>query len=207
MSSPFELTPAEHVLDLAFQALGITCGARVAVAWRREGDQLRLVLGRPVHAYLLGSVEGVWVESRQTLEQGQAVRDASGVYLPLMQEQACVGLLALDIDPARTDRAQRTYVETLLESIRQAVVDSARQERYWPLGSALTQPDALERVERAQLQLTLERCEWNVSWAARELQLSKQALYQRMQKYAISRPRPARQGFAVRPQRRLVEGN
>jgi hypothetical protein len=203
MSRPFELSPAEQVLDLAFQALSLNCGARICAAWRREGQRLHLVLGRPVNSYLLGAVEGVWSESRESLTRGQTVREAGGAFVPLLDDEGeCVGLLALDVDPERADSAQRACVAAMVDSIRQAVVDAGPQERVWPLDPTLAGSDAFERLERAQLITALEHCDWNVSWAARALGVTKQALYRRMHKHAVVRPRPARQGFAVRPLRR-----
>lgn len=203
MIRPFELSPAEQVLDLAFQALSLNCGARICAAWRREGPRVYLVLGRPIHSYLLGAAEGVWSEAREALERGQTVRQAGGTFVPLLDDQGeCVGLLALDVDPEQADAAQRTFVAAMVDSIRQAVVDSGAQERVWPLDPILAGSDAFERLERAQLLTALEHCDWNVSWAARELGVTKQALYRRMQKHAVARPRPARQGFAVHPLRR-----
>ncbi len=207
MTRPFQLSPAEQVLDLAFQALSLNCGARICAAWRREGERVHLVLGRPIHSYLLGAAEGVWVESRAALERGQVVYEAGGAFLPLVDEAAgCVGLLALDVDPEPVDQAQRTFVTAIVESIRQAVLDSATQERVWPLDMTLAGSDAFDRLERAQLLTALGRCDWNVSWAARALSVTKQALYRRMHKHGVVRPHPARQGFAVRPlQRRPSE--
>ncbi len=200
MTRPFQLSPSEQVLDLAFQALALNCGARICAAWRREGERVHLVLGRPIHSYLLGAAEGVWIESRAAFERGHAVRDAGGVFVPLIDEQgACIGLLALDIDPDAADQAQRAFVDAIVDSVRQAVADSASQERVWPLDPTLAGADAFERLERAQLFTALEHCDWNVSWAARELGVTKQALYRRMHKHGVVRPRPARQGFAVRP--------
>lgn len=205
MPRPFELSPAEQVLDLAFQALSLNCGARVCAAWRREGEQMHLVLGRPIHSYLLGAAEGVWVEKREALQRGQTVREGGGAFVPLLDGGECVGLLALDVDPAHADAAQRAFVAAIVDSIRQAVVDSANQERVWPLDPTLAGSDAFDRLERAQLYTALERCEWNVSWAARGLGITKQALYRRMHKHGVVRPRPARQGFAVRPLKRPEE--
>ncbi len=200
MTRPFQLSPAEQVLDLAFQALSLNCGARICAAWRREGERVHLVLGRPIHAYLLGAAEGVWVESRAALERGQTVHEAGGTFVPLVDGSAgCVGLMALDVDPQQADPAQRAFVAAILDSVRQAVLDSAAQERVWPLDPTLAGSDAFERLERAQLMTALEHCDWNVSWAARELGVTKQALYRRMHKHGVVRPEPARQGFAVRP--------
>jgi DNA-binding protein Fis len=200
MTRPFQLSPAEQVLDLAFQALALNCGARICAAWRREGERMQLVLGRPIHSYLLGAAEGVWIESRAVLERGLAVREAGGVFVPLRDEDgSCAGLLALDVDPDASDGAQRDFVAAIVESVRQAVRDSAAQERVWPLDPALSAVNAASRLERAQLLSALEHCEWNVSRAARELGVTKQALYRRMHKHGVARPRPARQGFAVRP--------
>ncbi len=205
MVRPFDLSPAEQVLDLAFQALALNCGARICAAWRRDGERMHLVLGRPIHSYLLGAAEGVWVEAREALERGQNVRQAGGVFVPLLDSGCCVGLLALDVDPARADAAQRAFLASLVESIRQAVMDSATQERIWPLDPTLAGADAFERLERAQLVTALEHCDWNISWAARELGVTKQALYRRMHKHGVVRPQPSRQGFAVRPMRREPE--
>lgn len=203
MTRPFELSPAEQVLDLAFQALALNCGARICAAWRREGQRVHLVLGRPVNSYLLGAAEGVWSEAREGFERGQTVREAGGAFVPLLDDDGeCVGLLALDVDPDQADPAQRSFVAAMVDSIRQAVVDSGCQERVWPLDPTLAGADAFERLERAQLLTALEHCDWNVSWAARALGVTKQALYRRMQKHAVTRPRPARQGFAVHPLRR-----
>lgn len=200
---PFDLSPAEQLLDLAFQALSLNCGARICAAWRRHGQRLHLVLGRPIHSYLLGAAEGVWSEARAALEGGQTVREAGGAFVPLRDDDGhCVGLLALDVDPAEADLAQRNFVATMLDSIRQAVVDSGVQERIWPLDPVLSGCDAVGRLERAQLVTALDQCDWNVSGAARMLGVTKQALYRRMQKYAVTRPRPSRQGFAARPQPR-----
>lgn len=208
MTKPFDLSPAEQVLDLAFQALAAKCGARICAAWRRAGQRMHLVLGRPIHSYLLGAAEGVWSEARDALERGQTVREAGGAFVPLLDGGgACVGLLALDVDLAQADMTQRSFTATVLDNIRQAVVDSGAQERVWPLDpSTLADGDAFERLERAQLVTALEHCGWNVSWAARELGVTKQALYRRMQKHTVARPRPSRQGFAVHPLRRRASG-
>ena len=200
---PFELSPAEQVLDLAFQALSLNCGARICAAWRREAQRLHLVLGRPVNSYLLGAAEGVWSEARDALERGETVPEAGGAFVPLLDDQGgCVGLLALDVHPEPADAARRTFVAAMVDSIRQAVVDSGSQERVWPLDPTLAGADTFERLERAQLVTALEHCDWNVSWAARALGVTKQALYRRMQKHTVVRPHPARQGFAVHPLRR-----
>jgi hypothetical protein len=162
-------------------------GAVVTVG--ADGD-LTLYAGHDFPLDRLVTVQRLWRGSREQLEAGATVRGPRHLLTPVFTRTRLVGLVFLDEPKEPSDRRMPDY----LAAIGQALAASPRGSRVSRvvqdyLGSV---PD--RDIQREQLQLLLERNEWNISRVARILGKTRRTIYLRLQRFGIPRKRVAKSG-------------
>jgi transcriptional regulator with GAF, ATPase, and Fis domain len=147
------------------------------------GEKPRLIAAVAVEAHHLAAVERAWSRHADLLADGEAVRIASVVVVPVVGSSGLFGLLCLD----RFDEmvCPTTTREALLANLSRALVRP-------PMSAHGLELPAAEDAEKARLLQRLDRNEWNIARVARLYQVTRKTIYEWLERYDIPRKRVPR---------------
>lgn len=165
-------------------ALGRAAGASVCALFiPRQQAGLALVCQESLDQVALDIAHGAWARRREDFEAGRAARYGQALVLPLFDGPRLVGIgyfnPAGDAFPDEEARADTALVAARLAQVRPAGGYSSYA------ATGLSGPDAIDDVFRDQLAVILDGAEGNVSMAARQVGLTRQALYNRADKLGV----------------------
>lgn len=147
-------------------------GGGLSLWWQAGLDQTALDL---VHA--------AWARKRDVLDSGRMVRYGPALVWPLFDGPRLVALAyfnpAVEDFPGEASRADAAVLTSRLASVPAVGTLSSY------LATGLSSADVVEEVMRDQIHVALEACAGNISMAARQLELSRQAFYLRAAKFNI----------------------
>ncbi|MCB9638487.1 MAG: sigma 54-dependent Fis family transcriptional regulator [Myxococcales bacterium] len=135
---------------------------------------------------------------RNTLERAcvlneRSLLDAPDVELPRNDRE----MHAVLEPPAEPSVGDKPVEESVPSSVQATPVAKEPEPPAFPLdehGQRLSLKAAMEQTEARLIRQTVEECQWNVSEAARVLELNRSWLYNRMNKYGIHRDHTSTEG-------------
>ncbi len=179
--------PREAVETL-LEFLAADHAARLAAIFAANEDRLSLFCCTAMDQVALDWANASWLQAEAKLRRGITLRDRDHALVPIMRSKALAALLYLET----ADVHDQTILDVSLQ-----LADAMRHA----LGAATqgavdvyleTTPE--DEIARRKLLLLLERHEWNKARVGRELGLSRQGVYRRMELLGIPLDRPLAKG-------------
>ena len=167
---------ADFLLDFVMNLSSAQSGA-VFLA----GRELSLFSSSGITQSGLDWVSDCWERSRQDLRTGSVLSREDDWLVPARQEDDLVALVYL--------RAAKPDYDGVVE-VTPLLAEAAAQGRAAPESSPVDtylESALQEDIERRRLVLLLRRHEWNISRVARELGVTRQTVYNRLQALGIDR--------------------
>lgn len=171
---------AEQTLSLLMGHAGASAGGLFLVRARPE-----LFVGRGIDQAGLDRVESAWSQDPEGLRAGHCqVAPSFGVF-PVVGESPLLVYLAADRQLG-SDIALDS-ITALGPLFATAVATHARGAASEPIIETFLESTSAEAIQRRQLQLALERNEWNLARVARLLGVTRVTIYKRMERLGIAR--------------------
>lgn len=178
---------ARRVLAIAMKHAGAERAALHAV----DGDTLALFASHAVDQQDLDLVPAAWDTHRARLDRGEVVTDSRWTVAAVGRPaSALVYFGGLHPPPAPLVRQILSRLGPFFEDAVRAKTNG-RAER---AREAWVQNTRVDDFEKEQLEILLDRNEWNVARVARILHVCRRTMYQKIRKYGLQRPggfRPA----------------
>lgn len=171
---------AEQTLSLLMGHAGASAGGLFLARSRPE-----LFVGRGIDQAGLDRVDSAWAKDQEGLRAGQCQLAASYGVFPVIGEAPLLVYLAADRQLG-TDVALDS-IAALGPLFSTAVATHARGVASEPIIETFLETTSAETIQRRQLQLALERNEWNLARVARLLGVTRVTIYKRMERLGIVR--------------------
>ena len=183
---------ADSILEFL---MGMNACAAGAIFTAAEGPAL--FVSRGIAQDALDWTLQCWQREEEQLSEGRLSRSSGRLLLPVLHHGHLVALLYLESEMIDLDSLSE--VSGLLAD---AVSHGSDGEADSPIESYLEHSTS-EEIERRRLLILLDRHEWNVARVARELQLTRATVYNRLAAFGIERKKVTKGVRAVRSRRAI----
>jgi DNA-binding phage protein len=185
LSSLSARAPRQAVETLIEYLASAHCAERAAVFVADE-ERIALYFGRSMAQGALDWTHDRWKWHSTKLARGFEIREGDQSLIPIMREKALVAVLYLE--------ASAIHMETVLDvsvQLADAVLHSRTTVAQGAVDAYLeVTPE--DEIQRQKIMLLLAKNEHNLSRVARLLNITRQALYRRMEVLGIARERALR---------------
>ena len=189
------LTSRQEDIELALLALERGWRTPHVTLWEVNKGGARFVCGRAAPD-VFAIVMRAWLDGRRALARGEAVLSEPGRLVPVLNPaRRLVGFVHAI---AETTDSQHRVVAAALEALADVLGAASTETDAETAGADAPEPEWLRRPatageprQRARFLAVLEASEWNLTEAARRLNLHRATVWRRMRRYGITRAVPS----------------
>lgn len=175
--------PIPRGVRIALATLARAAGAGHVVLYAPRPKGLALVAQIEIDQRAVDMVHVAWARKREQLEAGMIVAYGLSLVWPLFDGPHLVGLLYLDQAPdGFPDEKSRATAAVLAARLTTVTVASVVNSYFT---TRLADPNLLDELVRDQTAVCLDANGGNVTQAARQLGISRQALHARAAKFGL----------------------